>query len=46
MSPIVQDALNERMKQEFYSPYLSLSMSACLDTANLRGAVGQPADSG
>lgn len=46
MSPKVQDALNELMKQEFYSPQLYLSMSACLDPATPRGAVGQPADGG
>ncbi|HEX5962252.1 MAG TPA: ferritin [Gemmatimonadales bacterium] len=37
MSPQVQDAFNEQMKQEFYSSYLYLSMSAYLDAANLPG---------
>jgi ferritin len=37
MSSKVQDALNEQMKQEFYSSYLYLSMSAYLDGANLPG---------
>jgi ferritin len=37
MSPKVQDAFNEQMKQEFYSSYLYLSMSAYLDAANLPG---------
>ena len=27
MSPEAQDAFDERMKQEFYSPYVDLSMS-------------------
>ncbi|HUQ15295.1 MAG TPA: ferritin [Gemmatimonadales bacterium] len=33
----MQDALNEQMKQEFYSSYLYLSMSAYCDRANLPG---------
>ncbi len=37
ISPKVQDALNEQMKQEFYSSYLYLSMSAYLEAANLPG---------
>jgi ferritin len=37
MSPKVQDAFNEQMKQEVYSPYLYLSMSAYLDGAKLPG---------
>jgi ferritin len=37
MSKTMQDALNEQMKQEFYSSYLYLSMSAYCDAANLPG---------
>ncbi|MGH2709222.1 MAG: ferritin-like domain-containing protein, partial [Actinomycetota bacterium] len=37
MSQTMQDALNEQMKQEFYSSYLYLSMSAYCDTMNLPG---------
>ena len=37
MSKTMQDALNEQMKQEFYSSYLYLSMSAFCDRANLPG---------
>jgi ferritin len=37
MSKTIQDALNEQMKQEFYSSYLYLSMSAYCDGANLPG---------
>jgi len=37
ISPKVQGAFNEQMKQEFYSSYLYLSMSAYLDGANLPG---------
>ncbi|HTG50989.1 MAG TPA: ferritin, partial [Gemmatimonadales bacterium] len=37
MSKTMQDALNEQMKQEFYSSYLYLSMSAYCDRANLPG---------
>ena len=33
----MQDAFNEQMKQEFYSSYLYLSMSAYCDRANLPG---------
>ena len=37
MSQTMQDAFNEQMKQEFYSSYLYLSMSAYCDRANLPG---------
>jgi ferritin len=37
MSKTMQDALNEQMKQEFYSSYLYLSMSAYCDVGNLPG---------
>jgi ferritin len=37
MSKTMQDAFNEQMKQEFYSAYLYLSMSAYCDTVNLPG---------
>jgi ferritin len=37
MSQTMQDAFNEQMKQEFYSSYLYLSMSAYCDSANLPG---------
>jgi ferritin len=37
MSKTMQDALNEQMKQEFYSSYLYLSMSAYCDRSNLPG---------
>jgi ferritin len=37
MSKTMQDAFNEQMKQEFYSSYLYLSMSAYCETANLPG---------
>lgn len=37
MSNSMQDALNEQMKQEFYSSYLYLSMSAYCDAMNLPG---------
>ena len=37
MSQPMQDAFNEQMKQEFYSSYLYLSMSAHCDAANLPG---------
>jgi ferritin len=37
MSKTMQDALNQQMKQEFYSVYLYLSMSAYCDAANLPG---------
>jgi ferritin len=37
MSKTMQDAFNEQMKQEFYSSYLYLSMSAYCDAANLPG---------
>lgn len=37
MSKTMQDALNEQMKQEFYSSYLYLSMSAYCDGLNLPG---------
>jgi ferritin len=37
MSKTMQDALNEQMKQEFYSAYLYLSMSAYCDGVNLPG---------
>ncbi|MGH7508424.1 MAG: ferritin [Gemmatimonadales bacterium] len=37
MSQKMQDAFNEQMKQEFYSSYLYLSMSAYCDAANLPG---------
>jgi ferritin len=37
MSKTMQDAFNEQMKQEFYSSYLYLSMSAYCDLANLPG---------
>ena len=37
MSKTMQDALNEQMKQEFYSSYLYLSMSAYCDGVNLPG---------
>ena len=37
MSKTMQDAMNEQMKQEFYSSYLYLSMSAFCDRANLPG---------
>jgi ferritin len=37
MSKTIQDALNEQMKQEFYSSYLYLSMSAYCDRVNLPG---------
>ena len=40
MSKTIQDALNEQMKQEFYSSYLYLSMSAYCDNANLPGLAG------
>ena len=44
MSKTMQDALNEQMKQEFYSSYLYLSMSAYCDGANLPGP--RPVDAG
>jgi ferritin len=37
MSKTMQDAFNEQMKQEFYSAYLYLSMSAYCDSVNLPG---------
>jgi ferritin len=37
MSQTMQDAFNEQMKQEFYSSYLYLSMSAYCEGANLPG---------
>jgi ferritin len=37
MSKTMQDAFNEQMKQEFYSSYLYLSMSAYCDSVNLPG---------
>jgi ferritin len=37
MSKTMQDAFNEQMKQEFYSSYLYLSMSAYCEAANLPG---------
>jgi ferritin len=37
MSQTMQDAFNEQMKQEFYSSYLYLSMSAYCDGSNLPG---------
>jgi ferritin len=37
MSKTMQDALNEQMKDEFYSSYLYLSMSAYCDAGNLPG---------
>ncbi len=37
MSKTMQDALNEQMKQEFYSSYLYLSMSAYCESVNLPG---------
>jgi ferritin len=37
ISPTMQKALNEQMKNEFYSSYLYLSMSAYCDSVNLPG---------
>jgi ferritin len=37
MSQTMQDAFNEQMKQEFYSSYLYLSMSAYCEANNLPG---------
>lgn len=37
MSQTMQDAFNEQMKQEFYSSYLYLSMSAYCESVNLPG---------
>ena len=37
MEKKLQDAFNEQIKNELYSGYLYLSMSACLDNAGLRG---------
>jgi ferritin len=37
MSQTMQDAFNEQMKQEFYSSYLYLSMSAYCEASNLPG---------
>jgi ferritin len=37
MSKTMQDAFNEQMKNEFYSAYLYLSMSAYCDSVNLPG---------
>ena len=37
MSKTMQDAFNEQMKNEFYSAYLYLSMSAYCDATNLPG---------
>ena len=37
ISPKVQEAFNEQMKQEFYSSYLYLSMSAYCEATNLPG---------
>jgi ferritin len=37
MSKTMQDAFNEQMKDEFYSAYLYLSMSAYCEAANLPG---------
>jgi ferritin len=37
MSETMQDAFNEQMKNEFYSAYLYLSMSAYCDSMNLPG---------
>ena len=38
LSKSVQDAINEQIKQEFYSSYLYLSMSAYCDSINLKGS--------
>lgn len=37
LSQAMQDALNEQVKQEFYSAYVYLSMAAYFDTGNLPG---------
>jgi len=38
ISKTMQDALNEQIKNEFYSAYLYLSMSAHFETLNLTGS--------
>jgi ferritin len=38
MSKAVQDVLNEQIKNELYSAYIYLSMSAYCESANLKGA--------
>lgn len=37
LSKAVQDAINEQIKNEFYSAYLYLSMSAHFESGNLQG---------
>ena len=37
LNPKIQDALNEQVNAELYSAYLYLSMSAYLDSENLKG---------
>ena len=37
LSRTMQDALNEQIKQEFYSSYVYLSMAAYFDSINLPG---------
>jgi ferritin len=37
LSKVVQDTINEQIKNELYSAYLYLSMSAYCEAANLRG---------
>ena len=38
LSNKVQDAINEQIKNEMYSAYLYLAMSAWCETQNLKGA--------
>jgi len=37
LNNVIQDAINEQLKQEFYSAYLYLSMSAYCESINLPG---------
>ena len=38
LSKTMQDAINEQIKNEFYSAYLYLSMSAYFESINLPGS--------
>ena len=37
LNKVIQDAVNEQIRHEFYSSYLYLSMSAYCEASNLRG---------
>ena len=37
ISPVMQDALNGQINEEFFSGYLYLSMSACFEARSLKG---------